>query len=95
MRISAWVEENGQRITLIEGFTKTNDGYTLTLEGLPKGELEITLCSSQNPAKAVIPAREYIPTEMIVCISVIGAVFLVGAGILVVKHKRKKLNLDV
>lgn len=76
----------------IEGFTKTNDGYTLTLEGLPKGELEFTLCSSENPAKAVIPAREYVPTEMIVCISVIGAVFLVGAGILVVKHKRKKIK---
>lgn len=34
-------------------FVKTDTGYTLTLDGLPEGELEFTLCSEKNPKKDV------------------------------------------
>lgn len=37
----------------MEGFAKTDNGYTLTLDGLPEGELEFTLCSEETPRKDV------------------------------------------
>ena len=33
----------------LDGFEKTEDGYKLTLPGLPDSELTFTLCSSENP----------------------------------------------
>ena len=42
----------------IDGFEKTEDGYSLTLNGLPKGndgkyiDLEFTLCTEENPEKS-------------------------------------------
>lgn len=33
----------------IDGFTKTDTGYTVTLEGLPDEELEFVLCKSDDP----------------------------------------------
>ncbi|MBQ3000737.1 MAG: hypothetical protein IJD63_03205, partial [Oscillospiraceae bacterium] len=33
----------------LEGFEKTDTGYTLTLEGLPDGELTFTLSTSEDP----------------------------------------------
>ena len=35
----------------LEGFEKTEDGYKLTLDGLPDSELTFQLCSSENPEK--------------------------------------------
>ncbi len=35
--------------TFASGFEKTDDGFELTLDGLPNGELTFTLCASEHP----------------------------------------------
>ena len=77
----------------LDGFTKTEAGYTLKRNGLPSGELEFTLCTSENPTKPIKPITDYIPIEIIISFSVIGGVILlVGGGIvaLVIIRKKKK-----
>ncbi len=41
-------------------FEKTEDGYTLTLDGLPEGELTFTMSTAQNPEKEASPYAEMI-----------------------------------
>lgn len=72
----------------IEGFTKTDNGYVLSLEGLPEGELEFTLCSAENPQKEVRTIRDYVPIEIIISFSIIGILLLSG-GIIVFVLVRK------
>ncbi|MBQ6899510.1 MAG: hypothetical protein IJN72_01595 [Firmicutes bacterium] len=36
----------------LKGFEKTESGYALSLDGLPEGELEFTLCSEEKPGIA-------------------------------------------
>ena len=71
----------------LEGFTKTDTGYTLKRNGLPEGELEFVLCSSENPIKPISP---YFDTVWIV-LGIIVAV-VIGGGIIafVVVRKKKK-----
>ena len=77
----------------LEGFTKTDTGYTLKRNGLPEGELEFVLCSSENPIKPPRSITSYIPIEIIISFSIIGGVILlIGGGItaFVIVRKKKK-----
>ncbi len=75
----------------LEGFTKTDYGYTLNLDGLPESELNFTLSSSENPVKPTKTIRDYIPIEMIISFSIIGGVvLLIGGGITAFVLIRKK-----
>ena len=70
-------------------FEKTDYGYTLSLDGLPDGELEFTLSSSENP----VYDNSYSSGMMIYIvffISIIAAVLLVVALIIVFVHRRRK-----
>ena len=77
----------------LKGFTKTEAGYALKRDGLPEGELEFTLCSSENPTKPPRSITSYIPIEIIISFSIIGGVILLlGGGItaFVIVRKKKK-----
>lgn len=78
----------------LDEFTKTENGYTLKREGLPEGELEFTLCSSENPTKPIKTLTDYIPIEIIISFSIIGGVILlIGGGIVAfVLIRKKKTN---
>ncbi len=80
----------------IEGFTKTDNGYSLKLNGLPDGELTFTLSTSAEPKKPIRTLTDYIPVEMIISFSIIGGVvLLVGGGITAfVLIRRKKRDSD-
>ena len=72
----------------LEGFTKTETGYALKRNGLPEGELEFVLCSSENPIKPISP---YFDTVWIVWGVIVAVV--IGGGIIafvVVRKKKKK-----
>ena len=76
----------------MEGFTRTENGYVLTRNGLPEGELEFTLCSSENPTR---PIRSwYIPMEIVISFLIIGGVaLLIGGGIVIaVILRRRKMR---
>ena len=70
----------------LDGFTKTETGYTLKRNGLPEGELEFVLCSSENPIKPISP---YFDTVWIV-VGAIAAVIVIGGGITALMIVRKK-----
>ena len=70
----------------LEGFTKTDTGYTLKRNGLPEGELEFVLCSSENPIRPISP---YFDTVWIV-VGAIAAVIVIGGGIVAFMVVRKK-----
>ena len=71
----------------LDGFTKTEMGYTLKRNGLPEGELEFVLCSSENPIRPISP---YFDTVWIVWGVIVAVV--IGGGIIafVVVRKKKK-----
>ena len=75
----------------LEGFTKTDTGYTLKRNGLPEGELEFVLCSSENPIRPISP---YFDMGWII-IGAIVAVIVIGGGIvafMVVRKKKKQVQ---
>lgn len=75
-------------------FTVTDNGYSISTDGLPEGELEFTLSSAENPVKVKHRIRDYIPIEIIISFSVIVAVLVViiFALIVLVRKKRNKLR---
>ncbi len=73
----------------IDGFTKTETGYVLNHNGLPKGELEFTLCTSKNP-KLPKSSRRNIPIEAIIFFSIVGVVvILIGVTVFLIIRKKK------
>ena len=78
----------------IEGFTKTETGYSVTLSGLPEGELEFTMSTGASPEKEQKTLRDVIPIEIIISFSVIAVVVLLIAGgitaFVIIRRKRKK-----
>ena len=70
----------------MEGFTKTENGYSLTLDGLPDGELEFVLCSAEQTTKS---SNGYFSTEWIYIAVVLGIV-LVAGGVICFRVIRKK-----
>lgn len=70
-----------------DGFAKSENGYKLTLDGLPDGELEFTLSSSENPSK---PFNIYFPIEIIIVCAVFAVLLTGGIVVFVLLRKRKK-----
>ena len=79
----------------IDGVTKTENGYKMTLSGLPEDELLFTLSTSENPQKPIFgPNNAYLP-EIIIGICVGAGVLLIGGGILaLVLIRRRKRKHD-
>lgn len=76
----------------VDGFTKTDTGYTLKRNGLPEGELEFVLCSSENPVGRISP---YLAVGRFI-MGIIGATgvgiiisIVVVAAVVIIKNKRK------
>jgi len=73
-----------------EDYEKTGEGYTLSLTGLPEGELSFKLSADENPSR---PSRvaSYFPTEiMLVGAAVLVAIVVVILFVRVAKKKRMK-----
>ena len=71
-----------------KGFEKTETGYIYKGVGLPEGELEFTLCESQNPQK-----EKASPYLLIIFLPIIGVVALcAGFMILMIKMADRKKN---
>ena len=76
----------------IGGFEKTDGGYTLSLNGLPEGELTFTVSESKNPTYYVNPlvfiayGILFLPFLILLIALAIGIVILV-------RHKRKKQGI--
>ena len=71
----------------LEGFTKTDTGYTLKRNGLPEGELEFVLCSSENPIKPISPYFDMVWIIIgAICVVVIGGAIV--AFVVIRKKKR-------
>ena len=78
----------------LNGFEKTETGYSLTHNGLPTGELVFSLSKFLTPKKYVPQITDYIPVEIIISFSIIGAVALaliIGIPIVIVKRRKKKI----
>ena len=60
----------------IDGFIKTDNGYTYKQNGLPSGELEFTLCTDKNPKFQLY--RGGIPIQLIVFIAVVVLLLVVA-----------------
>lgn len=76
----------------IEGFIKTENGYTIVLDDLPEGELEFTLCSSETPREPIRSVKRSIPINIIMG----GVVLLIwGAAIafIFIYKKRKQVHM--
>lgn len=73
-------------------FVKTDTGYTLTLDGLPEGELEFTLCSEKNPKKDV--NYSYLLFFLVPIGYLILAIAAVVCLVILIRKKvrRKKIN---
>lgn len=65
------------------GFEKTDAGYTLTLDGLPEGELTFTLSTSVNPKKS---SRWGVGVPILIA----AAVVIAGGVVLVVTHRKRE-----
>ena len=78
----------------IDGFAKTETGYTVKLDGLPDGELTFDLAASEKPVRKVSPYQTVF-TIVIVIICVVIALLVGGvvlAVVLIRKKKAKKAN---
>jgi len=73
----------------IDGFTKTETGYTVKLDGLPDGELTFDLATSENPVRKVSPYQTVF-TIVIVIICVVIALLIGGVVLTVVLIRKKK-----
>ena len=70
----------------IEDFTKTENGYSLTLDGLPDGELEFVLCSAE---KAIKQNYGYFSAEWIYILVVCAVIVIVGVGAFAIIRKKR------
>ena len=71
----------------IEGFTKTENGYSLALDGLPDGELEFVLCSAE---KAIKQNNGYFSAEWIYMLVVCAVLVIGGVGAFVITKKKRQ-----
>lgn len=69
-------------------FTKTDNGYALTLDGLPDGELEISLCAKKKPSVVISPYGYALITIFIILIAIV--VFLL---VIFLRNPKKKYNV--
>ena len=73
----------------VEGFTKTETGYSVKLTGLPENELTFNLSTSENPVRKVSPYQTVAITVIIV-ICIVIALFIGGVVFVVVLIRKKK-----
>lgn len=70
----------------IDGFAKTDSGYTVKLDGLPDGELTFNLSTSENPVRPVPP----------IILGVVGVVLLLGSGVATfILIRRRKVSIKM
>lgn len=67
----------------IDGFTRTDSGYALTLPGLPEGELTFTLSEAERPKRSIL---HLMPTELII----VPAAVLVAVAAVFLPARRKR-----
>ncbi len=72
----------------LKGFEKTESGYKLNLSGLPDGELEFTLSTSENPVKKISPYKGAFDFIIGVIVSI--ALLICGIIITVIIIKKNK-----
>ncbi len=80
--------------TLAPRFVKTDTGYTLSLDGLPEGELEFSLSASATPEAPHFSLRNILPIEILICGGIMLAVAaaLVVIIVLIVKSRKRSKN---
>lgn len=80
--------------TLASRFEKTETGYTLSLDGLPEGELEFSLSTSATPEAPHFSLRNVIPIEILISGGIMLAVTaaLVVIIVLIVKSRKRGKN---
>ena len=73
-------------------FAKADGGYSISLDGLPEGELSFVLSASANPAREKRGLFDYLPIELFISSLVILAVIAVAGGIVlfIVFRRRKR-----
>lgn len=72
----------------IDGFTKTDGGYALTLPGLPEGELAFTLSESEKPQPPKWSSLYIMPTEFIIVMAAVLAA--VGVAVFLLDRRKKR-----
>ena len=70
----------------IDGFTRTDGGYALTLPGLPEGELTFTLSEAERPQPPKRSILHLVPTELII----VPAAVLVAVAAVFLPARRKR-----
>ncbi len=80
--------------TLASRFEKAETGYTLSLDGLPEGELEFSLSTSATPEAPHFSLRNVIPIEILISGGIMLAVAaaLVVIIVLIVKSRKRGKN---
>lgn len=73
----------------VEGFTKTETGYTLTHEGLPDEELKFTLCSAEKTTRPLYKGSVYY-TNLTNAIIIILLICIAAAAFVIIRRHRKK-----
>ena len=72
----------------IDGFTKTDGGYALTLPGLPEGELTFTLSESEKPQPPKWSILYLMPMEFIIVMAAVLAA--VGVAVFLLNRRKKR-----
>lgn len=72
----------------IDGFTKTDGRYALTLPGLPEGELTFTLSESEKPQPPKWSSLYIMPTEFIIVLTAVLAA--VGVAVFLLNRRKKR-----
>lgn len=75
----------------IDGFTKTDGGYALTLPGLPESELTFTLSESENPQPSKWSSLYIMPTEFIIVVAAVLAA--VGVAVFLLNRRKKRTKI--
>ena len=75
----------------IDGFTKTDGGYALTLPGLPESELTFTLSESETPQPPKWSSLYIMPTEFIIVVAAVLAA--VGAAVFLLNRRKKRTKI--
>lgn len=73
----------------LEGFEKTEEGYSLVLDGLPQGELSFTLCEEEGGGSAGGSDQRGVALLAFLLMGGVGFLLILTGGILVFLQKRK------